>query len=263
MFKGLVLLCLLIFVCAVHGQTSKKAAAVEDNAETTPAAPPDDLKKNRELPTGNENSKDNEKKYESGEGYRFQRGEKEINFEFGIAPFRPTHFAGPEEYDTDNRKLGLTTFRWGRVIGTKKTITYQYLFEISPLVYCYRNEVRNPDYISPEETPDKPPTIRKNTYGTAITPVAFRFYFFSKSRFKPFAQFGAGMLFTNHKMPLPAASWYNFTGYFGGGGLYHLTRKTTVSVAYRYFHISNFNTTDFNPGYNANTFSVGYSYFFK
>ena len=194
--------------------------------------------------------------------YRFKRGEKEINFEFGISPFHPSHFLGPEEFDSDDRKLGLMTFRWGRIIGTKKTVTYQYLFEASPLVYSYRNELKNPDYISPTATPNEPPTIRGNTFGTAVTPVAFRMYFFSKNRFKPFAQFGAGMIFTNHPMPLPESTWYNFTGYFGGGAMYHVTRKQGISLAYRYYHLSNFNTSDPNVGYNANTFSLGYSFFY-
>lgn len=204
---------------------------------------------------------DEEKAEEETRNYRFKRGEKEINFEFAISPFRPTHFLGPEEYDTDDRKLGLPTFRWGRVIGTKKTITYQYLFE-SSFVYSYRNEVKNPEYVSPTATPFVPPTIRATSYGLAVTPVAFRLYFFSKSRFKPFGQFGAGFLFTNDPMPLPETSRFNFTGYFGGGAMYHVTRKQGISLGYRYYHISNFQTAELNPGYNANTFSIGYSFFY-
>jgi hypothetical protein len=33
-----------------------------------------------------------------------------------------------------------------------------------------------------------------------------------------------------------------------------------ITLSDRYFRISNFNTSDFNPGYNANIFSVGYSF---
>ena len=193
--------------------------------------------------------------------YRFKRGEKEINFEFGISPFHPTKF-GPQEYDLDDRKFGLATFRWGRVFGTVKTVTYEYLFEVSPIVYAYRNELTNPDYISPTQTPNETPTIRGNTYGFAVSPLTFRTYFFSKNRFKPFGQFGVGMLFTNKPLPTPDSTYYNFTGYFGGGALYHVTRKQGISVGYRYYHLSNFNTSDPNYGVNANTFSIGYSFFY-
>lgn len=193
--------------------------------------------------------------------YKLRRGEKELNFEFGISPFHPTKF-GAQEYDLDDRKLGLMTFRWGRVIGTSKTITYQYLFEANPVVYSYRNEVKNPEYISPTQTPDESPTIRATTWGVAVTPVAFRTYFFPKNRLKPFGQFGVGMIFTNDPMPLPDSTWYNFTGYFGGGAMYNITRRQGISLGYRYYHISNFNTSDPNLGYNANTFSLGYSFFY-
>lgn len=203
-----------------------------------------------------------EKAEEETTNYKLQRGEKELNFEFGISPFRPSHFLGPEEYDTEDRKLGLLTFRWGRVVGTKKTITYQYLFEASPIVYSHRNEIVNPEYVSPTATPNTPTTIRATSYGFAVTPVAFRLYFFSKNRFKPFGQFGAGIIYTNDPMPLPNTSKFNFTGYFGGGAMYLVTRKQGISLAYRYYHISNFQTAEFNPGYNANTFSLGYSFFY-
>lgn len=193
--------------------------------------------------------------------YKLRRGEKEINIEFGISPFHPTKF-GAQEYDLDDRKLGLMTFRWGRVFGTVKTVTYQYLFEVSPIVYSYRNELKNPDYISPTATPNESPTIRGNTYGFAVTPVAFRAYFFSKNRFKPFGQLGVGMIFTNKPMPSPESTRYNFTGYVGGGAMYLVTRKQGISVGYRYYHLSNLNTSDPNLGYNANTFSLGYSFFY-
>lgn len=193
--------------------------------------------------------------------YKLRRGEKEINFEFGISPFHPTKF-GAQEYDLEDRKLGMITLRWGRVFGTVKTVTYQYLFEASPVVYSYRNELRNPNYISPTETANESPTIRGDTYGVAVTPVSLRTYFFSKNRLKPFGQFGVGMIFTNNPMPLPESTWYNFTGYFGGGAMYHVTGKQGISIGYRYYHLSNFNTSDPNLGYNANTFSLGYSFFY-
>jgi hypothetical protein len=195
--------------------------------------------------------------------YRLLRGEKEWNFEFGYSPFEPTHFTGEKEYNTAGRKLGLPLFRWGRVIGTAKGITWQYLFEASPLAVSLKNEVKNPDYISPIATPNVAPTKREMSYGFSITPVSFRFYFFPKSRIKPFTQLGAGVLFTNKPMPLPTTTRINFSGYWGGGVMYQIERSRAITFSYRYLHISNANTTNPNPGYNANVFSIGYSFFYK
>jgi hypothetical protein len=195
--------------------------------------------------------------------YKLRRGEKQINFEFGYSPFEPTHFTGDKEYNTAGRKLGIAAFRWGRVIGTVKGVSYEYMFEANPFAVSLKNEVENPAYISPTETPNIAPTKRETSYGVGITPVVFRFYFLPKSRVKPFAQIGAGILITNKPMPLPKTTWYNFMGYWGGGLLIHTKRSQAVTLAYRYLHISNANVTNFNPGYNANIFSVGYSFFYK
>ncbi len=195
--------------------------------------------------------------------YTFRRGEKEWNIDLGYAPIPPTNFDGTSEYNITGRKLGLAVVRWGRIIGTAKGISWQYLIEAVPLAVFRKNEVVNPYYISPSATPNEPMTRRETSYGIGIAPLAFRFYFLPKNRVKPFAQFGAGILYTNKPTPLPETSKFNFTGYFGGGFLIHTSRTRAISLSYRYFHISNANTQHINPGYNANVFSIGYSFFYK
>lgn len=195
--------------------------------------------------------------------YKFLRGEKEWNIDLGYAPIPPTNFDGTAEYNITGRKLGLAVVRWGRIIGTAKGISWQYLIEAVPLVVALKNEVVNPYYISPSATPNEPATRRETSYGVGVAPLAFRFYFLPKNRVKPFAQFGAGVIYMNKPTPLPETSKFNFTGYFGGGFLIHASRKRAISLSYRYFHISNANTQHINPGYNANVFSIGYSFFYK
>ncbi|HEY0428674.1 MAG TPA: acyloxyacyl hydrolase [Pyrinomonadaceae bacterium] len=194
-------------------------------------------------------------------GYKLGRGEKEWNFEFGFSPLEPTHFTGEKEYNTAGRKLGLAVFRWGRVIGTAKHITWQYLFEAVPLIISLKNEVTNPDYVSPAATPDVAPTRRETSYGFGLTPASFRFYFFPKSRLKPFTQIGAGFVYMNKPMPMPNTTRLNFAGYWGGGLMYQLKRDRAITLSYRYLHMSNANVT-YNPGYNANVFALGYSFFY-
>ncbi|MGC2237556.1 MAG: acyloxyacyl hydrolase [Pyrinomonadaceae bacterium] len=195
--------------------------------------------------------------------YKFRRGEKEWNIDFGYSPIPPTNFDGTSEYNITGRKLGLAAVRWGRIIGTAKGISWQYLIEAVPLTVSLKNEVANPYYISPSATPNEPATKRETSYGVGISPLAFRFYFLPKNRIKPFVQFGAGILYMNKPTPLPETSKFNFTGYFGGGFLIHTSRNRAISLSYRYFHISNANTQHLNPGYNANVFSIGYSFFYK
>lgn len=197
------------------------------------------------------------------EDWKLERGSKETSFEFGLAPMQPTFLSGRKEYDTDGRKFALGSYRWGRVIGTAKGVTYQYLFEAMPIAYAVRNEVRNPSGTPDEKSRKEPYTRRENTYGAAIHPAGFRFVFLPNRRLKPFVQTSAGFIFTRKPMPVPESPSYNFSGDFGGGLMYSLDKRRTVNFGYRYFHISNMNIGSINPGYNANVFYVGYSSFYK
>jgi hypothetical protein len=196
--------------------------------------------------------------------YRARRGAVEYNFEVGIAPFDPTHFTGEKTYNTTGRKLGTLNFRVGRVIGTTKGITVTYLWGLTPLVVARAHEVRNTAFVSPTETPNIPPTKRETGYGFGGTPANFRFTFFPGSRVKPFAQVGAGILFFNKPIPIPESRRLQFTGDFGGGFIVHLANpKHFMTFGYKYFHISNGNIggKEWNPGYNANVFYIGFSFF--
>ena len=197
------------------------------------------------------------------DSYKIPRGAKNFEIVPGFAPMQPVFFSGRKEYNTDGRRLSMMNVRWTRTIGTARGVTYQYFFELTPLAVAFNNEVANPQFVSEKETPDQPKTIRKTAYGFGFQPANFRFIFRPRQRVKPFVQIGAGMIFFNKKMPVPEATGYNFTGDFGGG-LYIITDREggtkAITLGYRYFHISNFNTSSFNPGYNANLFSIGYSF---
>lgn len=202
---------------------------------------------------------------ETREDYKLRRGDKELQLEFGISPFNPSNFAGPKEFDVYGRHLYMASFRIGRVVGTKKNVSYQYLFGATPLAVFTKNEVANPAYISSTATPNIAPTIRENTFGVGIQPVNFRFIFLAKNRLKPYAQVGAGILVTNKSVPVPRSTLFQFTGDFGGGLMYMLNRTRAVNLGYKYFHISNGNIGGKinNPGFNANVFYVNYSFFWK
>lgn len=197
--------------------------------------------------------------------YKHRRGAIEYNFELGIAPFPPTHFAGPSEYDRSGRRMTTIDIRIARTIGTAKGVSFAYMFGVTPLVVAFKNEVRNPAYISPTATPNVYPTVRETTYGFGISPANFRFTFLPKRRVKPFIKLGAGGIYFNKSLPIPAAGRYHFMGDWGGGLMIHSKKnpKRFLSIGYRYFHISNANIygKENNPGYNANTFYLGFSFF--
>lgn len=197
--------------------------------------------------------------------YKHRRGGIEYNFELGIAPFAPTHFAGPTEYDRTGRRMTTIDIRLARTFGTVKGVSFAYMIGVTPLVVALKNEVRNPADISPTAKPNLYPTKRETTYGFGVTPANFRFAFLPNRRVKPFIKLGAGFLYFNKSIPIPTAGRYHFMGDWGGGLMVHSKKnpKRFVSLGYRYFHISNANLygEENNPGYNANTFYIGFSFF--
>lgn len=213
-----------------------------------PSPTPDD-------PTAADDADDNE--------WKLKRGAIEVGAEIGFAPMQPTFLSGHKEYDTTGRKFVSVNMHFGKVIGTVKGVTYEYLFDVSPVNFAIQNEVVNPNYISEDETPNTTPTIRENTYGFGFQPAKFRFTFMPKRRLKPYLEAGAGFLFTSKPIPVPESPRYNFIGDFGGGLMYHIKPRQAVRFGYRYFHVSNMNIGEINPGYNANIFYVGYSWFSK
>jgi hypothetical protein len=196
-------------------------------------------------------------------GWKLRRGEKEIAVEVGFSPFQPTFLSGQKEYDTTGRKFGMLSLRWGRNIGTAKGVSFEYRIEIIPVALAFKNEVENPAYKDAQATPNISPTIRETTYGFGFTPAGFRFFFLPKKRLKPFLSAEAGFMFFKKPVPGPISTSYDFIGSFGGGLQYQIERDKAISIGYRYFHISNMNIGQMNPGYNANIFYIGYSFFYK
>ena len=195
--------------------------------------------------------------------WKLKRGAKELGVEFSYAPMQPTFFSGRKEYDTDGRKFAMTSFRFGKVVGTAKHVTFEYLFEVIPVAFALKNEVRKPDAGADKDDKKFVRTVRENTYGIGFEPASFRFLFAPTKRLKPYAQVGAGFIFTSKPIPVPESPRYNFIGDFGGGLMFSVSEKRTINFGYRYFHISNMNIGEINPGYNANVFYLGYSIFSK
>jgi len=253
--------CICFVYIIIAGLPANAQNSFDNQTSGSSPVEPAEKKESGEKP--GEKSADTKSVKRPEDSYKLQRGAKNFEIVPGFAPMQPVFFSGRKEYNTDGRRLATISVRWTRTIGTVRNVTYQYFFELTPLAVAYNNELANPNYVSDKETPAQSKTIRKTAYGFGFQPANFRLIFRSRKRVKPFVQVGAGMMFFNKKMPVPEATSYNFTGDFGGG-VYIITDREggskAVTLCYRYFHISNFNTSSFNPGYNANIFSLGYSF---
>ncbi|MEM8502779.1 MAG: acyloxyacyl hydrolase [Cyanobacteria bacterium P01_D01_bin.1] len=70
---------------------------------------------------------------------------------------------------------------------------------------------------------------------------------------------GAGLLTTNNDVP-DAGSSFNFTPQIGGGATFAVNDTQRIMTGLRWYHISNANTFEANPGLDAIYGYVGYSF---
>lgn len=114
------------------------------------------------------------------------------------------------------------------------------------------------NFVPPYERVSPPHAV----YGFAIAPLGFTFEFFRTRRFHPFFETIEGLIASTEPIPedQPDASGLNFMFDFGGGVRWNAAPHRAVTVGYRFLHISNADTTSFNPGVDNNVFYVGYSF---
>jgi hypothetical protein len=101
-----------------------------------------------------------------------------------------------------------------------------------------------------------PKMHRKRTYGAGLSPVGFRASFLPEKRVQPFFSTNGGFLYFGDRVLSPQGSQFMFTVDFGGGLTIYRKPRQSVSLGYRYQHISNANISLHNPGTDANTFYV-------
>lgn len=103
---------------------------------------------------------------------------------------------------------------------------------------------------------------RRTTYGFGLEPVGFDLNFRRRHRFQPVAGINGGFAKFPRDVPISNSNSFNFTFSLRGGMQIFMSQSHSVTVGYRYHHISNANTGNpFNPGIDSNFIYFGYSFY--
>jgi opacity protein-like surface antigen len=89
-----------------------------------------------------------------------------------------------------------------------------------------------------------------------------RWVFSGVGRYRPYLEAGAGVLFGEVKLRQTNCS-VNYLLQVGPGVMIFLSDTTSVTVGYRFQHISNGGACDENIGINSSSVHIGVSYFFQ
>jgi hypothetical protein len=96
-----------------------------------------------------------------------------------------------------------------------------------------------------------------STNGFGVYPIGLQVAFRPTTRLRPFLAGHTGVLFLFEPVPDPRGKQLNFAVGIGGGAEISITPKTSLTVAYRYHHLSNGFRGSINPGLDANLLYLG------
>jgi opacity protein-like surface antigen len=80
---------------------------------------------------------------------------------------------------------------------------------------------------------------------------------------QPYINGTAGVLYFTEQVPVSGSSQFNFgVGWGAGVQIWHRENQS-VSIGYKFHHISNANSANRNPGVDSNLLYAGYSWSWK
>ena len=94
-------------------------------------------------------------------------------------------------------------------------------------------------------------------YGVSIDPFVMKWNFTGGKRLAPYMELGGGVLFTNTEVPFRTSN-INFTSQAVLGMHIFTREKRSVTLDFKYVHISNAGMSVPNPGINTLQFGIGY-----
>lgn len=150
---------------------------------------------------------------------------------------------------TPDTRFGIIAFRYSRRFNNGDKVNLKYTADVVPVAV-----LNFPDFLPV-------PAIRKTAYGIAITPIGIQANFRPRKKYQPYATLAGGFMYFNKQVPNELGTRFHFTADLGGGVEIKVREKKAVSIGYKYYHISNGQRGEINPGFDNNVFYLGYTFF--
>ena len=186
-------------------------------------------------------------------------GANEITFWAGYSPNSPKMIGV-----TEDRHLTMAGFGYARVILASDTIAWKFTIDTVPLILVSQPTLAGTEIAQPSRIPAQFRNLlgRRTTYGIGLMPVGFQFNFRRRRRFQPTAGINGGFAFFSARdVPVPRSANFNFMFSLGPGLQIFAKESRSVTLGYRFHHISNADTGNpFNPGIDSNFFYAAYSF---
>lgn len=166
------------------------------------------------------------------------------------------------QYDAELLPVALESDPLSRVVNVqtspKKTTM---VFDGGPIISCSR-QVIDYTYTVDGTTYSGTDTFtchgRQWTMGESMSPFGMQFNFIPRRRLQPLIETHGGYMFSAQQIPISSAGSFNFTAEAGVGFEYFRNHRQSIRVEYRYHHISDADTSFFNPGIDNSVLQVAW-----
>jgi opacity protein-like surface antigen len=178
------------------------------------------------------------------------RGTNELGFWGGYSPDNPTAIG-----TTTARPFFELNGQYARVLTAGHSWALKYMVELVPvaLISQPRQNAQGVDV----------PSSRRTIYGGGTSPIGLQVNFRRRHPLQPYLNGTAGMLYFTEQVPVSNSSQFNFAVSWGAGVQIWYRKNQSVSIGYKFHHISNANSASRNPGVDSNLFYAGYSWGWK
>lgn len=180
------------------------------------------------------------------------KGSSEFGFWGGVSFQSPTLIG--QTSDARFAELGL---RYGRVLLTSKTVAFSWTIDVLPLAILSTKRLA----VVPSGSGFVIAEKQKSVFGWGVSPIGLKFNFRRQQRVQPFVAATGGFLYFKEDVPVAGAARFNFTFDFGGGLQIINSNRRSLSIGYKYQHISNGDRSSINPGVDVQMVYVGFSIF--
>jgi opacity protein-like surface antigen len=188
----------------------------------------------------------------SGHAQDVEPGKHELSVWGGYAPAVRTFDTGGRTWDG---RLGIGALRYSHRWNTSDWVNLKYTFDASIVVLNYPDKTLSPSGVV---TP-----TRETRVGVGVAPVGLQANLRPRKKLQPFVGLSLGVLPFTETTPNDTGKKLNFTTEGGGGIEYRLANKKALTFGYKFYHISNASRGVENPGYDAQIFYIGYTFFSK
>ena len=150
---------------------------------------------------------------------------------------------------TPDTRFGIVAFRYSRRFNNGDKVNLKYTADVVPVAV-----LNFPDFLPV-------PPVRKTAYAFGVTPLGIQANFRPRKKYQPYGTLAGGFMWFNKQVPNVLGTKFHFTADIGGGLEIRVKERRAVSVGYKYYHISNGQRGQINPGFDNNVFYLGYTFF--